>query len=331
MKKLSDLLTERTDALKDLYGRAARGEQIRTYIPSGLKVLDQAGFGEQGTLAVLLGHSGEGKSALMLQLLEVAAKADFRALAFLMEDPGDMVADRYLSRLYDLDPTKLRRIEEPNAMKKLKFLDEFGTPGWMDLITIWDHSLPSDEMLEVVRTQLAAPGPPVGLIIVDYMQIFTGELGENAERVINKVTLTLNEIAKKHKCFVLVTSQLKTNEVMNRGDKEFNNWRFRHKQEEPGLEAVMGYRPKAGDQAWAAQVLTQKARAIWSIFRPAKYLARHGVLVPDETLMLFNDKSNYSGELNAPVTLRWQGDRLTISEPKNTGNVLPRKFDAGDF
>lgn len=328
MKRLSDLLTQRTTDLKDLYGKVSRGEPIAAFVPSGFRALDQAGFGEMGTLAVLLGHSGEGKSALMLQLMEAAAKADFRVLAFLMEDPAEMVADRYLSRLYDLDPTKLRRIEEPNAMKKLQFLDDFGSPDWMDLITLWDYSLPSDDMLACINAHLAQPGPKIGLIVVDYMQIFTSELGENAERVINKMTMALNTIAKQHKCFVLVTSQLKTNEVMNRGDKEFTSWRFRHKNEDPGLAAVMGYRPKAGDQAWASQVLTQKARAIWSIFRPAKWLARHDVVVSDDTLMVFNDKSNYTAEMVGPVTLRWDGTRLTISEPK-IGDA-PKRFD-GDF
>lgn len=317
-RTLRDVVKSRSADLLDRYTRKEAGEELTSYVSSGLPTLDQSGFGERGTLAVLVGHSGEGKSTLILQVMEACAKQGKKTLGFLMEDPMEMVADRVIAKAHGIDNSTLRRLESIRAPGVLSHIATEGTPEWMDRVMLWDYRMDSNNLVDTVR-KYCEKHRDIGLVVVDYMQIFGAEGGDTVERVINKVTIELNEIAKQFQIFVLVTSQIQT-AVIKRGQQGVRDWQFRHKTKDLEPEAVDGYRPVVGDFAWGSQVLTQKARAIWVIFRPAVWLARHGSVVADDVLEITNEKSNYSAGLGGGTKLRlhWNGAHSTISEYTTT-------------
>lgn len=311
METLADWLGSRSDELGKQYVDVAAGIIPVLHCPTGLRRLDDAGLLELGVCTVLLGHEGDGKSALGLQFLEGAAKAGYDCQAYWPEDPRRFVADRVLAQTLGESASKLRRLKvDGNVPDRLKAAIA-ESQAWTKRIVVDDRRLESGELVKTIKSRLT---PRSRLVLVDYAQVLTSEDDEKSvERVITRVVWDLNEIAKSANIAVVLLSQVRT-KVKERGREIFDRWRNKNTGA-INKEAVEGYRPLAGDGQWAPNALGQKARAVLSWFRPKLWMRMHGWDGKDDVGELFLLKSNYGPSMDM-LTLTWHGPTTRITDPR---------------
>lgn len=311
-ESLADWLGSREAELDKQYSDASAGRVPILHCPTGLSRLDGAGLLELGVCTVLLGHEGDGKSALGLQFLEGCAKAGFSAQAYWPEDPRRFISDRVLAQSLGESANKLRRlkVEGDNVRDRLHAALADAQP-WAKRVLVDDSRLTSGELTASIQERWL---PDTRLVVVDYAQVLSAEQDEKSvERVITKTVWELNEIAKSKNIAVVLVSQVRT-QVKERGRVWFDRWRQRN-QGEITEDAVEGYRPLAGDGQWAPGALGQKARAVLSWFRPRQWMKMHGADVVDDKGELLLLKSNY-GPAMETLSLNWHGPTTRITDPR---------------
>lgn len=319
---LADWVDERATELGEQYTQAAAGLPPVVHVPTGLRRLDDAGLLEPGVCHVVLGHEGDGKSALGLQFLEGCAKAGYHAMGFWPEDPRKFVADRVLSASTGEAAARIRRlkVDGPETVPARLRAASNAVNSWTKRVRVDDRRLESREVVDAVRRWWT---PNTRLAVVDYAQVLGGEADEHSvERVITRLVWDLNEAAKELGGAVVLLSQVRTL-VKERGRKVFDSWRYRNPDKAPTEDAVEGYRPLAGDGQWAPNALGQKARAVLSWFRPRLWLRMHGANVQDDLAQLLILKSNY-GPAMETLSLHWHGPTTRITDPRQGSQPDPK-------
>jgi replicative DNA helicase len=312
METLADWVSARGAELADQYQDKAAGFTQVLHCPTGLARLDAAGLLELGVCSVVLGHEGDGKSALGLQFLEGAARAGYKCQGYWPEDPKRFIADRVLSGMVGESASKLRRLKvDGDVPSRLKAATASAT-DWARRILVNDQRLESRELIEAIRRNHTQD---TRLVLVDYAQVLSSETDEaSVERVITRAVWDLNEFSKDKNCAVVLLSQVRT-KVKERGRDVFDSWRRRNPTGPIQAEAVEGYRPLAGDGQWAPNALGQKARAVLSWFRPRSWMKMHGADVQDNLAELLILKSNYGPAMEV-LKLHWDGPTTRITDPK---------------
>lgn len=313
---LSDWLEAREQELRQTYGEAALGIEPSTHCPTGLRRLDEAGLLELGVATIVLGHEGDGKSALGLQFLEGCARSGFDALGFWPEDPRRFVADRVYAPLINESATKLRRVrvDDPGTIPQRLLTARREAEPWTSRIGVCDKRLDGDQALAELRRRWTKN---TRLGVFDYAQVFGEESDDKFSAGLGNFIWKTNEFAKEVNGALVILSQVNSR-VKARGRKLFDEWAWGRKDEghrEPTASSVEGYRPLSGDGAWAPGALGQKARAVLSWFRPHAWMREHGANVLDDVAECLVIKNNY-GESKQLVRLRWHGPTTRITDPK---------------
>ena len=204
---LESILAESFDRLDDLH----KDKQKIRGVPTGFRDLDDilAGF-QKSDLFILAARPSMGKTALMLNFAHnIAVQSQQAVLFFSLEMSKEQLVDRLLSMESGVDAWALRTgnltdsdFEKiGHAMGTLSeapiFIDD--TPG----ITISDLR---------TKARREAHKRPLGLIIVDYLQLMSGgsRFGGDGNRVqeISEISRGLKQVARELNVPVLVGSQL---------------------------------------------------------------------------------------------------------------------------
>ena len=204
---LETILAESFDRLDDRH----KDKQKVRGIPSGYRDLDNilAGF-QRSDLFILAARPSMGKTAFVLNLAhQVATKANEPVLIFSLEMSKEQLVDRLLAMESGVDAWALRTgnltdsdFEKiGHAMGTLSeaqmFIDD--TPG----ITVSDMR---------TKARREAHQHPLGLIIVDYLQLMSGgsRFGGDGNRVqeISEISRGLKSIARELNVPVIALSQL---------------------------------------------------------------------------------------------------------------------------
>lgn len=204
---LEAILAESFDRLDDLH----KDKQKIRGVPTGYKDLDNmlAGF-QRSDLFILAARPAMGKTALMLNFAHnVAVQSQQSVLFFSLEMSKEQLVDRLLSMESGVDAWALRTgnltdsdFEKiGHAMGTLSeapmYIDD--TPG----ITISDLR---------TKSRREAHKRPLGLIVVDYLQLMSGttRYGSEGNRVqeISEISRGLKLVARELNVPVLVGSQL---------------------------------------------------------------------------------------------------------------------------
>lgn len=219
--EISNLGTETTtEPIKDLLKSALRridnlqmqSEGVITGLSTGYPPLDDMldGF-HPGELLIVAARPGMGKSSLALNIAEnIGVKGEEGAngvIVFSLEMAREEVAQRILCANARIDGHKLRRgqlsdddwKELPLAADRLS-----RSPIFID-----DTPALSVAAIRAKSRRLMARHNAIGLIIVDYMQLMTGEgRQENRQIEITRISQGLKQIAREFKVPVLCLSQL---------------------------------------------------------------------------------------------------------------------------
>lgn len=179
-------------------------------VRTGFPALDQELQGlARGDLIVLAARPSMGKTALALNIAEhVAIREDLPVAIFSLEMSGEGLAMRVLSAGARVDGRRLRRgdLQDHEWSTLVEAIDQVErSPQWVDTTSV----LTLEDMRRRCRDVVARSGKPLGLVVVDYLQLVAAQSKHLVrEREVAEVTRTLKALAKEMDAPVLALAQL---------------------------------------------------------------------------------------------------------------------------
>lgn len=204
---LESILAESFDRLDDLH----KDKQKIRGVPTGFKDMDDilAGF-QKSDLFILAARPSMGKTALMLNFAHsIAVQSQQSVLFFSLEMSKEQLVDRLLSMESGVDAWALRTGNLTDAD-----FEKIGhAMGTLSEAPIYIDDTPAITISDLrTKARREAHKRPLGLIIVDYLQLMSGgsRFGGDANRVqeISEISRGLKQIARELNVPVLVGSQL---------------------------------------------------------------------------------------------------------------------------
>lgn len=193
----------------DRLSLVARGE-VPSGVATGFADLDRVTGGLQpGELTILAARPGQGKSALAMAMAEHAARAGIGAGVFSLEMGKDSLAHRMVSAAAKVDGYRLRtgQLHDDDWRRVTRALGELGSlPLYVDAsggLTLLEVRARSR------RLCAEQTAPPVGLLVVDYLQLLHGSAkAESRVQEVGEISRGLKALAMELKLPVLACAQL---------------------------------------------------------------------------------------------------------------------------
>jgi replicative DNA helicase len=301
VQKLSQVLRDRAKEVKRDVQRRASGQVVKTHTPTGLRCVDEEFGGlEIGVLTLVVGGTGIGKSVVMKQLSEGAARGGCGALLYIVEDPRRRTADRYLAETTGIRATDIGKLAlDSGEVMRLEQAAQAAT--WADRVLVHFGPITAEQVLDEVASIKDVGGVPLGLVEVDYAGALDGDDDESLEVRCANTAKALNRIAEDRQMSTVFGAQAASH-VIPRGRAQFS--------QRPG--DVSGFRPGLGDAALARR-MEQYAKAVWTLHRPGYWKRELGDgSAVDDTLELHIVKNSFGG--TGWVPLDFDGATSTIKD-----------------
>ena len=202
---LEQILTESFDRLEELH----RGGGKLRGIATGWRDLDNMTAGlQQSDLIILAARPAMGKTTLVTNLAyNVASKEKKSVLFFSLEMSKEQLVDRMLSDASGVDAWNIRTGNlSDDDFEKLSH-----AMGEMAEAPIYIDDTPGVTVLEMrTKARREAHNHPLGLIIIDYLQLMQGSGRSDSNRVqeVSEISRGLKLIARELNVPVIALSQL---------------------------------------------------------------------------------------------------------------------------
>lgn len=184
-----------------------RTKQIVTGLASGFKLLDEMLTGFHGSeLLILAARPGMGKTAFGLNILNnIAIKQNKAVLFFSLEMPATQLALRMICVESMIDSQKVRTGHiSSDELKKI-----VAVSGKLGKAPIYIDDSPSINILELrAKARRLAQKVPLGMVIVDYLQLITSVSRVDRHLQIAEISRMLKQLARELNVPVMAMSQL---------------------------------------------------------------------------------------------------------------------------
>lgn len=208
------------------YERVRAGDRSAMGIPVALEAL--AGIiGElpRGEVTVIAARPSMGKSALCRKLAEYAGSAGHGVGVFSLEMTAVQLAAGTLGAYSDVSPTDMRRDATDARADQIaawqRFVDARDSVAELPILVCRKSSLTVEDIVSrthALHRRMAKTATPLGMIVVDYLQLITPGRGDNRAALIGDITRQLKVLASGLNIAVLLLSQL-NRECEKRDDK----------------------------------------------------------------------------------------------------------------
>jgi replicative DNA helicase len=202
---LESILTDSFDRLEELHRNKGSLRGVRT----GYRDLDNMTAGlQRSDLIILAARPAMGKTTLVTNLAyNVATIAKQPVLFFSLEMSKEQLVDRMLADASGVDSWNIRT----GNLSDDDFSKLSDAMGEMAEAPIYIDDTPGLSVLEMrTKARRAAHDQPLGLIIVDYLQLMQGSGRDNGNRVqeVSEISRGLKLIARELNVPVIALSQL---------------------------------------------------------------------------------------------------------------------------
>lgn len=203
---LEQILTESFDRIEELHRDRSKLRGIRT----GWRDLDNMTAGlQRSDLVILAARPSMGKTTLVTNLAyNVATKANQSVLFFSLEMSKEQLVDRMLADASGVDAWDIRT----GNLKDEDFEKLSNAMGEMAEAPIFIDDTPGLSVLEMrTKARRQAHSQPLGLIIVDYLQLMQGSSRSgdfNRVQEVSEISRGLKLIARELNVPVVALSQL---------------------------------------------------------------------------------------------------------------------------
>ena len=216
-QSMDNLVVALIDRVNEL---AENGAEDVTGVRTGFYDLDTMTAGLQpGDLIILAARPSKGKTAFVVNIGEnVAINEGLPVVIYSMEMGAAQLALRMVGSVGRIDQSRLRlgRLADDEWGRLSEAVDKLGKAA---IYIDESPGLSPSEVRARARRQARISGQ-LGLIIIDYLQLMSGNGGneENRATVIGEISRGLKALAKELKCPVIALSQLNRS-VETRPDK----------------------------------------------------------------------------------------------------------------
>ncbi len=215
VSNLQGLLRSKKKSIKNLWevaqevlAKGIAGERSRPGIPTGFSSLDRSiggGF-RRGTLSLLAGRPGMGKSAAALQWAVGAAREGHKVLFFSLEMPVEALVLRLAAAETGLEPVKLQN-STPDVWADVdrQFRRYEDLPLWI----CDDASITAAKAVAVAKLMKAQLG--LDFVVLDYLQRMSDTITEktfNRNQLLGAIAKSFANLGRQADCAVLLLSQL---------------------------------------------------------------------------------------------------------------------------
>lgn len=202
---LEQILTESFDRMEELHRDRGKLRGVRT----GWRDLDNMTAGlQRSDLIILAARPAMGKTTLVTNLAyNVAAKENQSVLFFSLEMSKEQLVDRMLSDASGVDAWNIRT----GNLSDEDFEKLSHAMGEMAEAPIYIDDTPGVTVLEMrTKARRQAHNGPLGLIIIDYLQLMQGSGRSDGNRVqeVSEISRGLKLIARELNVPVIALSQL---------------------------------------------------------------------------------------------------------------------------
>lgn len=205
LTSLESILTESFDRLEELHRNKGQLRGVRT----GYRDLDNMTAGlQRSDLIILAARPAMGKTTLVTNLMyNVATIAKQSVLFFSLEMSKEQLVDRMLADASGVDSWNIRtgNLSDEDFSKLSEAMGE------MAEAPIFIDDTPGLSVLEMrTKARRAAHDQPLGLIIIDYLQLMQGSGRHDGNRVqeVSEISRGLKLIARELNVPVIALSQL---------------------------------------------------------------------------------------------------------------------------
>lgn len=203
---LETILVESFDRIEELH----RNKGSLRGVPTGYKDLDTKTAGlQKSDLIILAARPAMGKSTFVSNLAyNVASQAKKAVLFFSLEMSKDQLVDRMLADVSSVDAFKIRT----GNLTESDFGKLSDAMGEMAEAPIFIDDTPGLSVLEMrTKARREAHNQPLGLIVVDYLQLMQGSGRSNSDnrvQEVSEISRGLKLIARELDVPVVALSQL---------------------------------------------------------------------------------------------------------------------------
>ena len=202
---IKDILVESFNQLEELYNR----KEYITGVPSGFTDLDRRTAGFHGSELILIAaRPAMGKTAFALNIATHAAvRGNIPVAVFSLEMSKEQLGNRILCSEALVDSNKIRT-GELNEEEWGKLAQ---TSGELSNAKIYVDDTPGLNVMEIrARARKLKLEKGIGLIVIDYLQLITGNArrGGSREQEIAEISRSLKILAKELEVPVIALSQL---------------------------------------------------------------------------------------------------------------------------
>lgn len=206
LASLEQILEESFDRMEELH----RDKSKMRGVPSGYRDLDNMMAGlQRSDLIILAARPAMGKSTFALNLAHnVAVGASQSVLVFSLEMSKEQLVDRMLADEAGVDAWNIRT----GNLSDDDFSKLSDAMGVLAEAPIYIDDTPGLSVLELrTKARRAAHERPLGLIVVDYLQLMSGSsksFGDNRVQEISEISRGLKLVARELNVPVIALSQL---------------------------------------------------------------------------------------------------------------------------
>lgn len=301
-----DVLDRRRREHREMREAVKRGERVRAFIPTGFKEWDRNGGTRLGSLTVIAGDTGEGKSQVKRRLMRAAAEAGYRALVLDFEDDEGDTADREFADATGVAAHDIGALKyDDDELERMDTAVEEAA-SWALLIDYRPELMRAEDITEALGDH--------DIVFIDYLQAIPAAAGKTLERTLADLAWDLNVWAKGDpergipKRAVVAFSQIKS-DVEERGQAWYaRNSSLGYPQAFRGF--IPG--PGKGDLSWCGAI-GERARDLTYLHRPGRRPRLMGIPgVKDDRLLIIKAKVNFGRE--GRMELGWDGERARIHD-----------------
>ena len=221
-KNFDNMRSLMNDAIKELEYKKNQKDGL-TGVPSGFTALDRLTSGwQKSDLVIIAARPGMGKTALVLSALRNAAVEFERPVAiFSLEMSAVQLVNRLISAEAELESDKIKK----GTLEDYEWEQLVYKTAKLTEAPIFIDDTPALSILELrAKARRLVSQHQVQLIIVDYLQLMTGDRSKNSnsgnrEQEIASISRALKNIAKELSVPVIAISQLSRAVETRGGDK----------------------------------------------------------------------------------------------------------------
>jgi replicative DNA helicase len=221
-KNYADMRSIMHEAIIELETKKNQADGL-TGVPTGFTALDRVTSGwQKSDLVIIAARPGMGKTAFVVSAMRNAAVDFGKAVAiFSLEMSSIQLVNRLISAEAELESEKIKK----GNLEEYEWSQLIHKTAKLSEAPIFIDDTPALTILELrakARKLVAQHG--VGLIIIDYLQLMTGDSsknggGGNREQEIASISRSLKNIAKELNIPIIALSQLSRAVEVRGGDK----------------------------------------------------------------------------------------------------------------